>query len=40
MNLLKSLSNPISIYFLQVMEPPEDQCVKSVQHPDAYLEPN
>ena len=36
MNLLKSLSNPISICFLEFMETPEDQCVKSVQNPDAY----
>ena len=37
MNLLKSLSNPVSIYFLEVMEIPEDQCVKSAESPDAYL---
>ena len=37
MNLLKSLSNAVSIYFLKVMKIPEDQCVKSVQSPDAYL---
>ena len=37
MNLLKSLSNPVSIYFLEVMETPEDQCVKSAESPDAYL---
>ena len=37
MNLLKSLSNSVSIYFLEVMETPEDQCVKSVQGPDVYL---
>ena len=30
MNLLKLLSNPVSIYFLEVIEIPEDQCVKSV----------
>ena len=37
MNLLKSLSNPVSIYFLEVMETPEDQCVKSAQSLDTYL---
>ena len=36
MKLFKSLSNPVSIYFLEVMETSEDQCVKSVQSPDAY----
>ena len=37
MNLLKYFSNPVSIYFLEVMESPEDQCVESVQSPDAHL---
>ena len=37
MNLLNFLSNPVNIYFLEVMEAPEDQFVKSVQSPDVYL---
>ena len=37
MNLLKSLSNPVSIYFLEGMETPEDQCVKSAHSSDGYL---
>ena len=37
MNLLKSLSNTVSIYLIEIMETPEDQCVKSAQNPDVYL---
>ena len=37
MNLLKCLSNAVNIYFLEVIDTLENQCVKSFQSPDAYL---